>query len=194
LGGSPCSGKSTVLAFLEKLGVATYSCDDQFDEHAVLAVLDDRPTFAKVMSMSGCTRLAQPIEVQLRDVLALADEQWPHIVTDLENLHAPRAVVEGSALRPRHLIGLGVQPSDALWLVPTPSFQRQQYATRDWAMQLVAGCADPAAAFDRWMRRDDAFASTIAEEARREGIRVVEVDASNSPRALAEVVRRHFAL
>jgi hypothetical protein len=74
LGGSPCSGKSTVLALLAKLGVATYSCDDQFDEHAVVAVMDGRPIFAKVQSLPICTRLAQPVEVQVRDVLALRGE------------------------------------------------------------------------------------------------------------------------
>jgi hypothetical protein len=62
--------------------------------------------------------------------------------------------------------------------VPTPSFQRQQYATRDWANQLVASCANPAAAFERWTSRDEAFANTIGDEALRAGIRVVEVDGS----------------
>jgi hypothetical protein len=194
LGGSPCSGKSAVLAILAGLGAATYSCDDRFAEHAVVAVLDGRPTFAKVMSLSACTRLAQPVEVQVRDVLALADEQWPYIVTDLEAQLAPRVVAEGSALRPKNLVALGVEPSDAVWLVPTPSFQRQQYATRDWAMQLVASCADPAASFERWMSRDEAFANTIVDEALREGIHVVEVDGSNSPETLAEAIGRHFDL
>jgi hypothetical protein len=194
LGGSPCSGKSMVLTLLAKLGVATYSCDDQFDEHAAVAVMDGRPTFTKVVSMPACTRLAQPVDVQVRDVLALADEQWPYIVMDLASRRASQVVAEGSALRPSHLLALGVQPSDAIWLVPTPSFQRQRYATRDWAEQLVASCADPAAAFERWMSRDEAFANTIADEAQRAAIRVLEVDGSESPETIAEAVRRHLAL
>jgi hypothetical protein len=200
LGGSPCSGKSTALNTFSLRGLATYACDDRFDEHADAGVSDGRPTFAKVTAMPTCARLAQPVDVQVSDVFALAAEQWPYIVSDLEAVDLePQPskrplVAEGSALLPRHLRELGVNPTDAVWLVATPGFQRQQYANRAWARDLVSDCADPTAAFDRWMRRDAQFAIEIADEARRWGARVVEVDGSLPAEDTAEVVGRHLGL
>ena len=195
LGGSPCSGKSTVLDALAKRGLLTYACDDRFDQHAVAAISHGQPTFAKVTALPTCTRLTQPVDVQVRDVFALADEQWPYIVMDLESQPKTGLVVaEGSALLPRHLRELGVSPTEAIWLVATPSFQRQQYASRTWARDLVSGCVDPAVAFDRWMDRDAMFATEIADEARRCGVRVVEVDGLLPADATAEVVRQALGL
>lgn len=195
MGGSPCSGKSTVLDTLANRGLTTYACDDRFDEHAVAAVSDGRPTFAKVTTLPTCERLAQPVDVQVRDVFALAGEQWPYIVMDLERQPTTELLVaEGSALLPRGLRELGVNPAQAVWLIATPSFLHEQYAKRAWARQLVAVCADPVAAFDRWLERDAAFASAIADEARGYGARVVEVDGSLSAEATAEVVGLHLGL
>src|SRR4051812_44033795 len=58
IGGSPCSGKSTVAAVIAAArGLPLYSCDDAFERHAVVG----GPTLRKVAGMTIGARLAQPV-------------------------------------------------------------------------------------------------------------------------------------
>src|SRR5690349_14415410 len=136
IGGSPCSGKSTVAALVAAaLNLPVYSCDDAFDRHAAVA----GPTMRKVTTMPIADRLAQPVDVQVADVFQAYRELLPLILAELP----PAAVIEGAALLPTLL-----PPSaHAVWIVPTPAFQRHHYAQRSWARSVVAGL--PPSAFDR---------------------------------------------
>ncbi|WP_433200170.1 hypothetical protein ACQP00_28285 [Dactylosporangium sp. CS-047395] len=174
IGGSPCSGKSTVAAML---GGPVYSCDDAFDRHG-------GPTFDRVRAMSVGQRLAQPIEVQVEEQFQLYREQWPQILAELT---AP-SIVEGAALLPESLAGHGVPRDRAVFVVPTAEFQRRLYRRRSWVWTLLAATADPEDAFDRWMRRDETFACIVADQARDAGYRVVTVDGSESAADLATAV------
>jgi hypothetical protein len=179
IGGSPCAGKSTVAAVIAAArGAAVYSCDEAFERHT-----DAGPTFARVRAMSVGDRLSRPIAAQVSDVFALYREQWPLIVGDLAGAGL---VAEGAALLPSLLASEGVPPDRAVWLVPTEEFQRRHYRQRAWARELVAPLPDPADAFDRWMRRDAAFARIVQAEARDLGYRVVTVDGSVTARDLAD--------
>ncbi|GAB2576359.1 hypothetical protein Aab01nite_13160 [Paractinoplanes abujensis] len=179
IGGSPCAGKSTVAALVaESVGWPLYSCDDAFDRHAAVA----GPAMRKVTTMPIGERLAQPVDVQVEDVVRACREQFPLILADLP----PAAVVEGAALLPSLLAGLPVPPADAVWLVPTPAFQRHHYARRRWARDLTRGL--PPSAFDRWMERDERFAARVAAEARDRGYRVLTVDGSFDVQTTAEWV------
>jgi hypothetical protein len=193
LGGSPCSGKSTVRALLARYGIATYSCDDRFDRHAAVAVMDGQPTFTKVVSLPACRRLAQPVDDQVRDVLALSDEQWPYIVKDLASRRTSPVVVEGSALRPSRLLTLGVPPSGHLVGTHT---ELSTSAVRDPGLGSTARVE---------LRRPRRGIRAMDEP--RRGIRrphqernaesryrVFEVDGSQSPETIADFVRRHLAL
>ncbi|MFI5907470.1 hypothetical protein [Dactylosporangium sp. NPDC051541] len=178
IGGSPCSGKSTVAA---ALGVAVYSCDDAFDRHA-----DAGPTLRKVTAMSVADRLAQPIDVQVEDVFELYREEFPLIRADLAT--GAYGVAEGAALLPQLLHSIAVPADRAVWLVPTEQFQRHWYATRPWAQALVAQTPEPERSFDRWMRRDATFARLVAAQARDLGYRVITVDGTRTAGAIAAAV------
>lgn len=98
VGGSPCSGKSTLAqAVAAGCGVALYSCDDAFEPHAASVAPANGPTLKKVTSLGVTERLSQPIDVQVADVFKLYREEWPLILTDLQALSGP-VVVEGAAL------------------------------------------------------------------------------------------------
>lgn len=179
--GSPCSGKTTLAQRLAAdLGADLYSCDDAFDRHAAAVTAATGPTLKKVTSWSAARRLAQPVEVQVRDVLALCQEQWPLILTDLRGAPGP-VVVEGAALLPEELASLGIPAGRAVWVVPTEDFQREHYAQRAWALELVASTGDPAGSFERWMQRDARFAEQMTARARRLGYPVVLTDGTVSP-------------
>ncbi len=59
LGGSPCSGKSTVAALLAYgRRAAVYSCDDAFDRHAGAVSAAAAPTLKKVTRIGVAQRFA----------------------------------------------------------------------------------------------------------------------------------------
>lgn len=129
--------------------------------------------------MPTCQRLAQPVDTQAHDVWTIAEERWPLTLAALEASPRPR-VVEGESLLPHLLKAAGVATDRALFLIISPDVRRERYAQRAWALDLVGECADPAAAFEAWMRRDDLAEQRIAAEARRMGYRTFAVDESDN--------------
>ena len=82
----------------------------------------------------------------------------------------------------------------AVYLVPSESFQREQYAKREWAQSLLKSTSDPKAIFDKWMARDAANARTIFEQARAFGFPVLEVDGTLDMMGVLEWVARQLEL
>jgi 2-phosphoglycerate kinase len=187
IGGSPCSGKSTVAGMLAaSWQLPLYRCDDAFARHAAVVEPAAGPTLKKVTAMPIGDRLAQPIEVQVGDVVRGYREEFPLIVQDLAG--AGPILVEGAALLPDLLAGLDVPRNRAVWMVPAEDFQRHHYRRRQWAHDLLASLVDADGAFDRWMRRDAVFARLVAEQARRLGYPVVSVDGTAEPADVAASV------
>ena len=104
------------------------------------------------------------------------------------------AVVEGADLLPELLRRIGVPVDRAVWMVPTPEFQLRHYAKREGVPAYLRGCADPAQAFQNWMRRDALFAEHVTQLAASVGGRVLVVDSLASVREAAGIVERQFGL
>ncbi len=132
----------------------------------------------------------------LADELAIYAEEFPMILADLERLVRQRGLVvaEGAALLPELVAPWVADPRQALWMVPTESFQRRMYPQRGpWVQEILAQCSDPEAAFANWMDRDIAFAQHAAERAARAGLRVLWVDGVASLEENARAVAQWFA-
>jgi len=194
IGGSPCSGKSTVAGLLAtRSNLRLYSCDDAFERHAAAVRPDAGPTLQKVTAMSLEERLAQPVEIQVGDVFRLYREQFPLILHDLDDAGGP-VLAEGAALLPELLAGRNVPADRAVWVVPTEDFQHRHYRQRTWAADLLAPTSDPQRAFRRWMRRDADFARLVAEQARELGYPVITVDGTTDATGIAATVDALLAL
>ena len=103
-------------------------------------------------------------------------------------------MAEGAALLPALLAEQEVPPARAIWIVPEESFQRTQYARREWRHDVLRTCSDPEQGWENWMARDAGFACRVAAGAVGLGYRVVLVDGSRSVDEIYAEVVRHFGL
>jgi hypothetical protein len=173
LGGSPCAGKSSVARLLAaRYGIEHFECD-------------------AVLGVQRSPRFARSPRWQADREVAFYRAQFGRVVSELP---AGPALVEGADLLPSCLHELGVPPSRAIWLVPTPSFQRRWYAAREWVTPYLSGYPDPAAAFESWMRRDELFAEHVRVTATAAGYRVMVVDGSRTIPETAGIIEAHLSL
>ena len=196
LGGSPCAGKSSIADRLVAAhGLAVYRCDDAYFRHAETITPADQPVFSRIVGATCDELWMRPVERQVAEALELYREEFSLILADLMALPASRPLIaEGAALLPELVDALGVDRRRAVWVVPTETFQRHEYARREWRHETLKECAQPEQAWLNWMARDAGFARSVAEDAKRRGRRVIVVDGSRSLAETARAVERHFGL
>ena len=188
IGGSPCTGKSTIADHLAaETGAHVYRCDDAYFHHQDLTTAERQPVFHR-LARANCDEVwMRPVPRQIDEALALYREEFSFILADLAAFEETTPViVEGAALLPELVAALGVPTHRALWLVPTEPFQREHYARRQWRHEVLASCADPDQAWENWMARDAGFARFVAADATTRGFRALTVDGT---RSLADMVR-----
>lgn len=196
LGGSPCSGKSSIAAFLaEQHDLVVYHCDDHFDRHQSQSNPENQPALFQLGTMSWDDIWLRPVAEQVRHVIEVYRELFPMILADLHAQAGGRPVlVEGAALLPdlisQHLTG----EHTAFYLIPTPQFQNETYVRREWIDGILAQCSDPQQTFANWMARDVLFGQWVAETAVARGFPVLNVDGGQSIGQTATDIAAFFRL
>lgn len=194
IGGSPCSGKSTIADRLAaEFGRQVYRRDDAYFRHQEPITPEGQPVFHR-LSRATCDELwMRPIPRQVEEEVTLYREEFPFILADLAALPADVPVIaEGAALLPELVAGLGVPPQRAIWIVPSEAFQRAHDARREWRHDVLSACAGSAQAWQNWMARDAGFARFVAADAQARGFRVLTVDGSRSIDDTLGLVRAWF--
>ncbi len=198
VGGSPCSGKSSITEMLaEKHGLRIYKCDEAFWEHAKRVDPVAHPTFHRLTHMTWDEIWMRSVAVQIADEFACYREQFGMIVDDLlALLRSARIIAEGAALLPDLVSGLLPDRSRAVWVIPTESFQRKHYTPekRPFVNDILAHCQDPTRAFANWMDRDVGFAKRVAERAQALDLEVLTVDGKRTIEQNAEIVAQYLGL
>jgi 2-phosphoglycerate kinase len=125
IGGSPCSGKSSIAARLAgRFGLQVYSCDDHFPAHQRQADSRQHPNLHSLSMMSWNEIWMRPVDIQVEAVFKVYREEFKMILDDLHSLESGRPILaEGAALLPELLIDLLHDPTKAVWVVPKPDFQ-----------------------------------------------------------------------
>lgn len=193
LGGSPCSGKSTLMRALAAHGWRGDSLDDRLDKWMHRAADEGKPHCTAYFSLSPDGVWMRPPASQCEDELGIYREIAPYVKEHLRALEPP-FIAEGAALLPELLQNIHVPQRQALFLFPVPQFQIEHYRRRPWVPSVLKGCADTAAAFDRWMERDILFARQVARQAEAAGYRTVWVDGTRTPEQLLLDALEWFAL
>lgn len=197
IGGSPCSGKSTIAQTLaEKYGWRYYSCDDAFWRHNQVTTPEAQPTFYRVMRLSSeDVWVSRPVAQQVAEEIAIYREEFPMILADLLALPRTQPILaEGAALLPECVAPLLTKSGHAVWVTPTADFQLAHYAQRAWAKDVVKDCSDPALAFDNWMQRDIQFAQFVRDEAQARGFPSLVVDGKLSLAENTAIVEKYLLL
>ena len=196
LGGSPCSGKSSISEILAgRFDLDVYHVDEVFETHQQDLKPAQQPTLTKWLASSCNERWMQPLDRLVEDAIACYREHFDLIINDIAAGPSGKSLlVEGTALLPREVAGILSKRSDAIWIIPTSNFQREHYAKREWARTIVEQCDHPEKAFYNWMERDIQFAQWITAEVSVLNLELLNVDGSRTIAENAEDVARHFQL
>jgi adenylate kinase family enzyme len=194
LGGSPCSGKSTLAERLSaEFNLPYYKVDDHMWRHLEQADPKTQPTMAAYSHMSWDEIWSQPVNQQVQDEFAYYTEQFPMVLKDLlEYVDQAPIIMEGAAFLPELLIKWGVRSDHAMFLVPSKGFQIDHYSQRDWIQAILDSCQDPDQAFANWMERDHCFGLMVMEQAMDHGYSSIMVDGQKDVDMLYTQVLEHF--
>jgi hypothetical protein len=197
IGGSPCSGKSSIARILtERYGMATYNCDVAYFRHQKQLDPNRHPTFFKLSLLNWNELWGRPIAVQIQEEILLYHEQFGLILEDLLAMPTTTPILaEGAALLPDLVLPLLPAIYQAIWILPTESFQRQMYPNRgQWVHDILTQCVNPEVAFQNWMDRDVGFGQWVLDRCSAKGLPYLQVNGRLSIAENAEIVRQQFAL
>lgn len=196
IGGSPCSGKSTVAQTLsEKFGLHYFKVDDRLDRYLQAGAAEGKPCCARIAGMSPDQIWMRDPQEQCEEELLIYQEIAPFILADLQSLETRSGVItEGAAYLPVLARQYGLPFQRYLSLTPSKEFQVSHYRRREWVPHVLAGCSDPAKAFENWMERDALFAQTVQQQCRDAGYVSIVNQGSASIDEMLSMVSAHFAL
>jgi len=182
LGGSPCSGKSTIAERLaERYSLHYFNCDAAFADHLQASDPVEQPTLHRLRTMTSDEIWLVPVADQLARVIAIYREEFSLLLADFRALPADQPILaEGAALLPELVVQDPTRAQHAAWIVPTAAFQQQHYAQRPWVADVLKASRDPQQAFANWMARDAAFADHIAATTRAAELPLLRVDGSRT--------------
>jgi 2-phosphoglycerate kinase len=192
IGGSPCSGKSSVAEALSvKHRLRLVKTDDYLFSHRKQADPIQQPVMHRLAGLSWNEIWMAPVERQVQDEFEFYREEFPILLHELAVQPGELPLlVEGAALLPELLNRLGVVPGKIVYLIPTRNFQIEHYANRPWIQEIVNQCDRPEIAFSNWMERDARFGEAIAGMAEQLGMPVILVDRDHSLDANIALVDR----
>lgn len=196
IGGSPCSGKSTIAeALSERYGLHYFKVDDHLDRYMQLAADDRKPYCRKALSLTPeQIWIRQPI-VQCEEELRIYEEIFEYILADLENIDSQNGIItEGAAYLPALTKTAGIPLERYISITPTKEFQVFHYSKREWVSYVLAECSNKEKAFANWMDRDALFAQAVQQQCAELGYVSVINDGKLPVDALMDKVIGHFGL
>jgi adenylate kinase family enzyme len=196
IGGSPCSGKSTVAEILaEKYGFQYFKQDDYLEEYLGRGIEDGHDLFVKVASMSPDEMWLRSPEEQCGEEIAIYEAMFNYLMDDISKLSGDKPIIaDGAGFMPQLLKTHGVDSSYYISMIPTREFQMEMYSKRDWVSEYLADCTSPDLAFENWMERDVLFGQRVLEEAERCGYISLVVDGSKSIEETVKIVEEALYL
>ena len=176
IAGPPASGKTTVATRIARRhGLRLYSADTRTWEHRDRALAAGSEAARRWESLTPEERWERSSAAEMLE-MSLHGERGPMVLDDLRALPpTPLVVAEGSPLPASGM----VDPGRAVWLIPTPAFQRAQLAARG----TTGGAAELYLL----------LAEVIDREAREHGAPTLSIDGALDVEATTQAVESLFA-
>lgn len=196
LGGSPCSGKSTLAERLAaEFDLHYYKVDDHQAEHLKRCDPVRHPIMAGFAKMTWNEIWMRPVELQVAEEFGFYRELSGLILEDLSAHDGSQPVLlEGAAFLPEWVNQWGIPRNRAIFMVPTNAFQRHHYQQRGWIKDILQSCADPDIAFDNWMARDHIFGLEIYEQAQQFHYPTIIIDGQKDINCVYHEIVEYFRL
>lgn len=175
IGGAPGSGKTTVATRLARRhGLRWYNADARTWEHRDRAIARGSAAAIRWEAMTPEERWVTSTPAEMLE-LSLHRERGPMVVEDLLALpRSPLVVADGTTLP----AAAAQDPARAVWLIPTPEFQRARLEDRG----LSPGVCELYLL----------LAATIEREASEHGAPILVVDGAGGIDATVAAVERRF--
>lgn len=188
IGGPPCSGKTSIALLLAgRHDLRSYNSDLHTWEHHDKAVDRGHPEAAFWQSATPDQKWLCELDELVEHTLGANAERCSLMLEDIESLpRSPLVVAEGTPLLPWLVADRVADPAHAVWLVPTPEFQRARLAERPQI--TFAQTSNPERALENRIQREIAVGRLIERDARERGFNVLRVDGSRGVLDVAEDV------
>ena len=187
IGGSPCSGKSTVAEILaEKYDLYYFKVDDFLEEYTKMGAAKGCEICKKQEEMSPEEIWMREPQLQCEEEFAFYEEVFEFVMADLQKINATGIITEGAAYLPKLMKERGVSQNRYMAITPTAEFQIEHYKRREWVPYVLEGCSDKEKAFSNWMNRDILFAKEVQRQCAEEQYTSVINDGSITVEELVE--------
>lgn len=169
IGGSPCSGKSTVAEILsKKFDLYYFKVDDFLDKYTKMGAFKGYKICTKQACMDvEAIWMREPV-IQCNEEHVFYEEIFEFVLADLEKIKGKGIITEGAAYLPKLMGKIGVSKDRYLSITPTEDFQIEHYKERKWVPYVLEGCSDKEKAFSNWMNRDILFAQEVQRQCNEE--------------------------
>ncbi len=101
IGGSPCSGKSTIAEKLvQEFGCDYYKCDDHLKRYMKLSATMGKPTIGKMSALSIDETWLRYVDEQVENEFKFYEEAFEIVMNDIDKLPSAEFQVEKYKERP----------------------------------------------------------------------------------------------
>jgi 2-phosphoglycerate kinase len=197
IGGGSGAGKSTIARRLAtEHGLRLHSTDDAMADHSRRCPPEDCPFLTEFKAMSMDERwVDRSPQTMLETFHWFRGEGFGLIVEDLLKLSPKEGViVEGFRLLPQLVKPLLDDPSQAVWLIPTPEFRLAALESRGSLRSIAEKTSDPDRALSNLLERDRLFTAYLQHVAEEVGVPTIDVDSSTAEGVLESRVAMQLNL
>ena len=194
IGGSGCSGKSTIADMMVKdFGFTVYHCDEHWDDHFSRAKPESQPLACTIRDMDWEDLFLLPPVEFAKLTSGFWEEDFEMIIDDLYALPKEKLVVEGVSIDPKFVQDVA-DPQRVIIMIAFEEFQRAHYLKRDFAKSWFQEFNDPKRVFDNLMKSNALLAKSVENRARELGFKVIIIDEKSTISNNMNIVKKHFKL
>ena len=201
IGGSPCSGKSTISHTIARISVfVVYQVDAWSGNHLarLVAAGDAQATAFLRMTMSQ-RWIERSVETLTQEALSIWTRSFSLVIEDLLMLPKETFIVAEGNFLPACVAPYLSSSHQAIWLVPTEAFCEQgrrekwaELARRQKRHGVYDEGSDPEQLRRNMIGRDCRLARSVKQQAEERSLTVHVVDGSRSREEMTELVEQHF--